>query len=450
MPGRTQLDRDEALRRMQAWGDEWRAVAGSTDPADRPRAEAAITSLYVAAGKPGPVFAWVPSPAAGVQAYAFACQSRQKILGSWIRGDVGSGANREFNALAEPFGMEPAWTVRLAAAVRDRIPADRLPRTAADDPVSGSAETLGLGGTARVMPLVRAVASGASSRLELPVGPSDPASVDIAAGVLGAAWPRLVELLGADLARDVFAESSRRLVVDLLVSQSGRRNAVQAMQPGQWDVLAPVLAAARDVFGGSMWRPEAGRAEREQQVDQHLEIARSAGPWWALEGLAIVSERPLLIHRDDRGRPHRADGPAIAWPDGLEAHAWHGVIVEPWVIREPERITVASVDAERNAEVRRVLVERFGEERLIREGAPELVDSDAVGRLWRRRLEPPHHWGPREEPVVMVEVHNSTLEPDGTRKTYYLRVPPTIGTAREAVAWTFGMAGPEYHPEKQS
>ena len=69
---------------------------------------------------------------------------------------------------------------------------------------------------------------------------------------------------------------------------------------------------------------------------------------------------------------------------GLEAHAWHGVIVEPWVIREPERITVASIDAERNAEVRRVLVERFGEERLIREGAPELVDSDVVGRLWRR------------------------------------------------------------------
>ena len=39
----------------------------------------------------------------------------------------------------------------------------------------------------------------------------------------------------------------------------------------------------------------------------------------------------------------------------------------------------------------------------------------------------------------MVEVVNSTPEPDGSRKTYFLRVPPTIGTAREAVAWTFGL-----------
>jgi len=50
----------------------------------------------------------------------------------------------------------------------------------------------------------------------------------------------------------------------------------------------------------------------------------------------------------------------------------------------------------------------------------------------------------------MVEVHNSTPEPDGTRKTYYLRVPPTTRTAREAVAWTFGMSGTEYRPEKQA
>jgi hypothetical protein len=81
MAGRTRPDRDEALGRMRAWGDEWRDVAGSTAPADRPRAEAAITSLYVAAGKPEPVFAWVPSPAAGIQAYTFACQSRRKIPG---------------------------------------------------------------------------------------------------------------------------------------------------------------------------------------------------------------------------------------------------------------------------------------------------------------------------------------------------------------------------------
>ena len=46
MGGPKRPDGDELLRRMAAWGDQWRAVAGSTEPADRARAEAAIASLY--------------------------------------------------------------------------------------------------------------------------------------------------------------------------------------------------------------------------------------------------------------------------------------------------------------------------------------------------------------------------------------------------------------------
>ena len=104
---------DELPGRMAAWGDAWRAVAGSTERADRPRAEAAIASLYRADGKPAPTFVWVPSPGAGILAYAFASLAHAKIVSPWARGDIGNGANREFNGLADPFGMEPAWTCLL-------------------------------------------------------------------------------------------------------------------------------------------------------------------------------------------------------------------------------------------------------------------------------------------------------------------------------------------------
>ncbi len=163
-----------------------------------------------------------------------------------------------------------------------------------------------------------------------------------------------------------------------------------------------------------------------------------------------MSERPLVLRTDDRGRPHCADGPAIAWADGLEAFAWHGVAVEPWIIRDPGRITVQTIDKASNVEVRRVLIERFGEERLVREGGAQLVGEDETGRLWRRPIGPQHQWGRTEEPVVMVEVRNSTPEPDGSRKTYFLRVPPAIRTPREAVAWTFGLGSAEYRPEAES
>jgi hypothetical protein len=50
----------------------------------------------------------------------------------------------------------------------------------------------------------------------------------------------------------------------------------------------------------------------------------------------------------------------------------------------------------------------------------------------------------------MVEVINATPEPDGSRKRYWLRVPPYMRTAREAVAWTFGLSGKEYAPDKET
>jgi hypothetical protein len=50
----------------------------------------------------------------------------------------------------------------------------------------------------------------------------------------------------------------------------------------------------------------------------------------------------------------------------------------------------------------------------------------------------------------MVEVVNRTREPDGRFRHYWLRVPPTMRTAREAVAWTFNMPAERYAPEKET
>jgi hypothetical protein len=41
-------------------------------------------------------------------------------------------------------------------------------------------------------------------------------------------------------------------------------------------------------------------------------------------------------------------------------------------------------------------------------------------------------------------VINATPEPDGTRKHFFLQVPAHLPTAREAVAWTYGMRADAY------
>jgi hypothetical protein len=50
----------------------------------------------------------------------------------------------------------------------------------------------------------------------------------------------------------------------------------------------------------------------------------------------------------------------------------------------------------------------------------------------------------------MVKLRNSTREPDGSFKPYWLRVDPRCETAHAAVAWTWGMGVDEYAPVAES
>ena len=129
--------------------------------------------------------------------------------------------------------------------------------------------------------------------------------------------------------------------------------------------------------------------------------------------------------------------------DGWRIYVWHGVVVPPDVIEQPAAITPERIEAEGNLEMRRVLLERYGEERFLEETGAEVINTDSCGVLYRKRIA-------GLEPIVMVRVRNSTPEPDGTLKIYRLRVPPWITTARSAIAWTFDMSEMTYAPELET
>ena len=202
------------------------------------------------------------------------------------------------------------------------------------------------------------------------------------------------------------------------------------------------------VLGIPLWRLRVERDERARMVERRLELARSVGAWWALEGLAICCERPMVLRLDEQGRPHATDGPAIAYADGFEVWADHGVAIPSWLVTEPERLTVEAIDAERNAEVRRVMIERFGAERLVREGDATLVSEDETGRLWRRQ--------PEGSPVRRGGHHDGggpELDAGAGRQLPHLlpaRAEPTRTPRRDGVAWTFGLSEREYAPSKET
>jgi hypothetical protein len=182
-------------------------------------------------------------------------------------------------------------------------------------------------------------------------------------------------------------------------------------------------------------------------VDQSLaglaRVARSAGWWWPYQRTVVLTERPLAVHRDNLGRLHHGDGPALSYPDGWGLYAWRGMPIPAEVAHELPRLTVTRIQEESNAEVRRVMLEHFGFDRYLQDSGATRVHQDETGVLWRVEL-------PGDEPLVMVEVVNSTPEPDGTRRTYFLRVPPRTRTARAGVAWTFGLEPDDYAPLVQT
>ena len=174
-----------------------------------------------------------------------------------------------------------------------------------------------------------------------------------------------------------------------------------------------------------------------------FDLAKACG--WAVLFLdwALISAKPQRIERDERGQLHCETGAAVRYPDGFSVFSFHGVRVLEKVVVAPETITVSEIEFESNAEARRVMIERYGRDRFLKDSQAEEVHRDDFGILYRKNSF-------FDEDLVTVKVVNSTPEPDGSFKDYFLRVPPTMERARQAVAWTFGKEENDYAPALQT
>ena len=113
--------------------------------------------------------------------------------------------------------------------------------------------------------------------------------------------------------------------------------------------------------------------------------------------------------------------------------------VDERVAFRPDEIAAAEILSEPNAELRRVKMERVGFDRFVAEVDPEVLDEDTDPGGDRRLLKVDLA---DDEPLVVVAVACPS-----TGGRYFLRVPPTTKTCRQAVAWTAGFDDPaDYAP----
>jgi hypothetical protein len=184
------------------------------------------------------------------------------------------------------------------------------------------------------------------------------------------------------------------------------------------------------------------------QLESWAVLARSCGWWWPRENVCVVAERPLVVHTEQvpsdygEARLHNGNGPAMAFPDGWTVHAWHGTRVPSWVIDAPtaDRITV-----ERNVEVRRCAIEHVGWAAFIEGAGLELLArTDDPGNPGCELLLYDAWQEPWRAPARLLLAVNGSLERDGTRRRYGLRVPAGFDHPLDAAGWTYGLSGAQY------
>jgi len=268
----------------------------------------------------------------------------------------------------------------------------------------------------------------------------------------------------------------------------------QALQNQQWQTVATASPALnRDWFNLRRFTPGSGSPEfsgHGHYTDENRRlIERSVSRWyveqygfkhppihWRLSGtpemfrwlakcewkhddvraflyrhrvIVLVARPQMMKFDDDRGRLHCADGPALRWPSGREEFYIHGAHVPRWIVEHPEWTPIKRIKDERNAEVRRMLIDGYirchGHGKFIEKVGAVLLNEDSVGKLWGVKG---MFWSDYQHTIA--EVLNKTPEPDGSFKTYHIICPPGMSRCKEAIAWTFNMSENEYELAAES
>ena len=184
---------------------------------------------------------------------------------------------------------------------------------------------------------------------------------------------------------------------------------------------------------------------------------------------------PIQILRNEEGRMHSMTQPAyvsptrVMWfedgrPHGKDVdiygsvnYYFKGVLVPRRYIEEPDKIKFEDILSNPNTEARRVGMEIYGFDRILKEKKAKLISKEDVNNLpvelYHINIKNKHSKSSRMSPnnddeiLALIRVLDGTPHVNGERKVYYLSVPPRMKGAKEAVAWTFRKEPDDYNPQ---
>lgn len=151
--------------------------------------------------------------------------------------------------------------------------------------------------------------------------------------------------------------------------------------------------------------------------------------------LPIIGPKEITLPSGQKVQ-HCDDGPCIAWapdeaePDGKKAWFISGIEVTEQIVMRPETLTIKQIKEEKNAEVRRIMRERYGNGKYLQETGAKVIDSDFEGA--RKGSAPRVLLEDDEKQKWLVGTDGST------GRVYYMAVEGNIKTCRTAHESLFG------------
>lgn len=202
---------------------------------------------------------------------------------------------------------------------------------------------------------------------------------------------------------------------------------------GQWrpNFLADCLISQFNCgwLAWADWGRRVGLIPPGGKTDSILTIMERCTTFLPFPDACLLLSRPSRIKRDGEGRLHSMEGEAIGWPVHEPWYFFRGRPIAAGLACKSAPLAQLIADV-RDASLQREMIDWYGEARFAVEAADD-VKTDDFGTLYWVQLN-------GNEDFAVVRVLNSTPEPDGTFKDYFIRVPHWVQTPREAVAWTFG------------
>jgi hypothetical protein len=164
-------------------------------------------------------------------------------------------------------------------------------------------------------------------------------------------------------------------------------------------------------------------------LDVWTRLISKCGVFFPLTNVCVVCNRPQEVYFDDNRELHREDGPAISFRRGTECdvYSFRGVTVNEKIIMRPETLTIEDFHKEKNAEVRRIVIERMGTDKYLEETNAKLIDADTTFT---------DYIGGVGVPRALMEDNEGrrflVASDGGTGRVYYMQVPKECNTCGEA------------------